>query len=113
MWPGRPVRIAISALIYQKPVSAEGRFGPVGANLGQGAVPFEFNVSAFNQMNLQLNGSAENLLVAPRINGTLDVAEFSPRKLFAEIGQSLPPPPTPGCWSAWRSRPLSRPRPRP
>jgi AsmA protein len=87
----RPVRIAISALIHQKPVSAEGRFGPVGANLGQGAVPFEFKVSAFNQMNLQLNGSAENLLVAPRINGTLDVTEFSPRKLFAEIGQYLPP----------------------
>lgn len=86
----RPVRIAISALIYQKPVSAEGRFGPVGANLGQGAVPLELQVSAFNQMNLQLNGSVENLLVAPRVNVALDVAEFSPRKLFAEIGQSLP-----------------------
>jgi AsmA protein len=86
----RPVRIAISALIHQKPVSAEGRFGPVGANLGQGAVPFEFNVSAFNQMNLQLKGSAENLLVAPRVNVTLEVAEFSPRKLMAEIGQAPP-----------------------
>jgi AsmA protein len=86
----RPVRIAISALIHQKPVSAEGRFGPVGANLGQGAVPFEFKVNAFNQMNLQLNGSVENLLVAPRVNVTLNVAEFSPRKLMAEIGQALP-----------------------
>ncbi len=87
----RPVRIAISALIHQKPVSAEGRFGPVGANLGQGAVPFEFKVSAFNQMNLQLKGSAENLLVAPRVNVTLDVTEFSLRKFFAEIGRPLPP----------------------
>ena len=87
----RPVRISISALINQKPVSAEGRFGPVGANLGQGAVPLELSVSAFNQMNLQLKGSVENLLVAPRVNVTLDVAEFSPRKLFAEIGQPLPP----------------------
>ena len=86
----RPVRIAISALIHQKPVSAEGRFGPVGANLGQGAVPFEFKVSAFNQMNLQLKGSVENLLVAPRVNVTLEVAEFSPRKLMAEIGQAPP-----------------------
>ena len=86
----RPVRIAISALIHQKPVSAEGRFGPVGANLGQGAVPLDFKVSAFNQMNLQLKGSAENLLVAPRVNVTLDVAEFSPRKLMAEIGQAPP-----------------------
>ena len=87
----RPVRITLSALIHQKPVSADGRFGPVGANLGQGAVPFEFMISAFNQMNLQLNGSAENLLVAPRVNVTLDVTEFSPRTLFAEIGQPLPP----------------------
>lgn len=87
----RPVRISISALVDQKPVSAEGRFGPVGANLGQGTLPLELKVSAFNQMNLQLNGSVENLLVAPRINVSLDVAEFSPRKLLAEIGQSLPP----------------------
>jgi len=92
----RPVRVTISALVHQKPVSAEGRFGPVGANLGQGAVPFEFNVSAFNQMNLQLNGSAENLLVAPRVNVTLDVAEFSPRKLFAETGHFLPATADPG-----------------
>jgi AsmA protein len=42
-------------------------------------------------MNLQLNGSAENLLVAPRVDVTLDVAEFSLRKFFAEIGQPLPP----------------------
>ena len=86
----RPVRITISALINQKPISADGRFGPVGANLGQGAVPLELKVSAFNQMNLQLNGSVENLLVAPRVNVTLDVAEFSPRKLMSEIGQALP-----------------------
>jgi AsmA protein len=86
----RPVRVAISALADQKPVAAEGRFGPVGANLGQGAVPFEFKVSAFNRMNLQLNGSAENLLAAPRVNFALDVAEFSPRKLMAELGQALP-----------------------
>jgi AsmA protein len=66
----RPVRITISALIHQKPVSAEGRFGPVGANLGQGTVPVELKVSAFNQMNLQLKGSVENLLVAPRANVT-------------------------------------------
>ena len=95
----RPVRIALSALIHQKPVSAEGRFGPVGANLGQGAVPLEFKVSAFNQMNLQLNGSAENLLVAPRVDATLDVAEFSPRKLMAEIGQPLPPTADPRVWT--------------
>jgi AsmA protein len=86
----RPVRISISALIHQKPVSAEGRFGPVGPHLGQGAVPLELQVSAFNQMNLQLKGSVENLLVAPRVNVTLDVAEFSPRKLMAEMGQALP-----------------------
>ena len=40
----RPVRFAFSALVDQKPVSAEGRFGPVGANLGQGAVPLELKV---------------------------------------------------------------------
>ena len=86
----RPVRFSFSASVNQRPVSAEGRFGPVGANLGQGAIPLELKVDAFGQLKLQVKGSVENLLAAPLARLTVDVTEFSPRKLFAEIGQSLP-----------------------
>lgn len=86
----RPVRFSFSASVNQRPVSAEGRFGPVGANLGQGAIPLELKADAFGQLKLQVKGSVENLLAAPLARLTVDVTEFSPRKLFAEIGQSLP-----------------------
>lgn len=86
----RPVRFSFSAPFNQKPMSAEGRFGPVGANIGQSAVPLELRADAFGQLKLQLKGSVENLLAAPVANVSLEVAEFSPRKLAAEIGQSLP-----------------------
>jgi AsmA protein len=87
----RPVRVSFSASFNQKPISAEGRLGPVGANIGQAAVPLEFKADAFGQLKLQIKGSVENLLAAPLASVGLEAAEFSPRKLAAAIGQPLPP----------------------
>jgi AsmA protein len=86
----RPVRFVLSASVDAQTVSAEGRFGPVGTNLGQGAIPLEVKVDAFGQLKLQLKGTVENLLAVPLASLAVDVTEFSPRKLFADIGQSLP-----------------------
>ncbi|MGE5258036.1 MAG: AsmA family protein [Hyphomicrobiales bacterium] len=86
----RPVRFSFSAAVNQKPVSAEGRFGPAGQNLAKGAVPLEVKVDAFSQLKLQIKGTVENLLGAPLANLTVEAAEFSPRKVLADIGQSLP-----------------------
>lgn len=86
----RPVRFSFSASFNQKPLSAEGRFGPVGANIGQGAVPLEVKAEAFDQLKLQIKGTVENLLAAPRASLAVEASEFSPRKLFAEIGRPLP-----------------------
>ena len=86
----RPVRFSFSASFNQKPLSAEGRLGPVGKNIGLSAFPLEVKADAFGQLKLQVKGSVENLLTAPLASVTLEVAEFSPRKLAAEIGQSLP-----------------------
>ena len=86
----RPVRFTFSASVNQKPVSAEGRFGPAGPDFGKGAVPLEVKADAFGQLKLQIKGAVENLLAAPLASVTVEAAEFSPRKLLAEIGQSLP-----------------------
>jgi AsmA protein len=87
----RPVRLTLSATVNQKPIAAEGRFGPVGKNPGQGAVPLELTADAFAQLKLKIKGTVENFLVAPLARIEVEVAEFSPRRLLAEIGQSLPP----------------------
>jgi AsmA protein len=86
----RPVHLTFSALVNQLPVSAEGRLGPVGANLGQGAIPVELKAAALGQLNLQLKGTVENVLVAPSAAVTIEVAEFAPRKLLSDIGQTPP-----------------------
>jgi len=87
----RPVRLTFSAAVNQKPLSAEGRFGPLGKIPGQGPVPLELTAEAFGQLKLKVKGTAENLLVAPLARIEMEVAEFSPRGLLAVIGQSLPP----------------------
>jgi AsmA protein len=87
----RPVHLSLSAAVNQKPVSAEGRFGPVGKNLGAGAVTVELTADAFAQLNLKVKGTVENFIAAPLASVTVEVTEFSPRKLLAAIGQSLPP----------------------
>lgn len=83
----RPVRLTLSAKVNQKPISAEGRFGPVGKS----PVPLELTAEAFTQLKLKLKGTLENVLAAPLARVEVDVAEFSPRRLLAEIGQPLPP----------------------
>ncbi|MFO7709401.1 MAG: AsmA family protein [Desulfobacterales bacterium] len=87
----RPVQISMNAAFNQKPISARGRIGPVGQNLGKGQVPVEATVEAAGQFKLRVKGFLENLLAGPRADLTVDVAEFSPRKLMAEFGQSPPP----------------------
>lgn len=86
----RPVRWTLSAAVNQKPVSAEGRFGPIGRNLGREGVPLELTADAFGQLRLKAKGTVANLLVAPQARIEVEVAEFSPRRLFAEIGRPLP-----------------------
>jgi AsmA protein len=87
----RPVRMTLSAKIDQKPLSAEGRFGPLGRSPGMGAVPLELAAEAFGQLKLKVRGNLENLLAAPLARIDVEAAEFSPRRLLAEIGRPLPP----------------------
>lgn len=86
----RPVEFSLSAAVNRKPVSAQGRFGPVGENIGKGKVPVDLTVEAAGQLKLLVKGTLENLLAGPRAEVAIDVAEFSPRKLLAEFGQSPP-----------------------
>jgi AsmA protein len=92
----RPVTLALSATLNGKPIAVEGRVGPVGKNLGQGAVPVELTAELFKQLNVRLKGGLENVLAAPRARLAVEVAEFSPRRLLAELGQAAPATADPG-----------------
>jgi len=86
----RPVRLTFSALVDQKPISIEGSVGPLGQSLQAGSIPLDLSLKALEQLVMRLKGSLENPLTNPGVNMDIEIAEFSPRKLVAALGQEFP-----------------------
>ena len=86
----RPVKLTFSALVDQKPISIEGSVGPIGQGFQAKTIPIELSLKALKQLAMQLKGSLENPLTNPGVNLDIEIAEFSPRKLVAELGQEFP-----------------------
>lgn len=86
----RPVRLTFSALVDQKPISIEGSVGPIGQGFQVETIPIELSLKALKQLVVRLKGSLENPLTNPGVNLDIEVAEFSPRALVAELGQEFP-----------------------
>ncbi|UCF90419.1 MAG: AsmA family protein [Desulfobacterales bacterium] len=86
----RPIQLAFSALVDERPVSLEGTVGHVGQPIGQGIVPLDFSISALDELKLRVKGNIANPVTNPAIDVALDLAEFSPRKLSAALGQPFP-----------------------
>jgi len=86
----RPVKLAFSAQLDQKPLSLEGVVGPVGSGLKEGKIELDLTLKALEQLVLRLKGNLENLAMSPGVDLDLDIAEFSPRKLMSELGQEFP-----------------------
>ena len=86
----RPVKLAFSALVDQKPVSIEGSVGPLGQGFQTAAIPIDLTLKALKQLVIQLKGSLDNPLTNPGVNLDIDISEFSPRKLVAELGLEFP-----------------------
>ena len=85
----RPVQFNFSAVLDSQPVSIQGSVGPVG-NVQQGSIPMDLSLTALNELSLRLKGVLENPAVSPGVELDLNVAEFSPRKMAAALGQTFP-----------------------
>jgi len=86
----RPVKMSFSALMDQKPLSLEGTIGPLGQGLKSPSVPVDLSLKALKQVALNIKGAVLNPLTSPGVDINLEIAEFSPRKLMAELGQEFP-----------------------
>ncbi len=86
----RPVTLTFSALIDQKPFSLEGSVGPLGQGFQIETIPMDLSLKALKQLAMRLNGSLANPLTNPGVDMDIEIAEFSPRELVAELGQEFP-----------------------
>jgi AsmA protein len=86
----RPVKMTFSALMDQKPLSMEGTIGPLGQGFKAQTIPVDLSLNALKQLALRLKGSLLNPLISPGVDIDIEIAEFSPRKLVAALGQEFP-----------------------
>ena len=85
----RPVQLKFSAVLDRQPVSIQGSVGPVG-KLQQESVPMDLSLTALNELTIRLKGALKNPAVSPGVEVDLNVAEFSPLKMAAGLGQTFP-----------------------
>ncbi len=85
-----PVALKFSALIDQQPISIEGSVGPLAQGLQIGDIPVDLSLKALKLLAMRLKGSLENPLTNPGVDMDVEIAEFSPRKLAAALGQEFP-----------------------
>ena len=86
----KPIRIVLSALLDKKPLSLEGRLGPLGKEPGKGPLPLNLVVKALDQLDVKLEGKVVDPAIKPQFDLTLQVSPFSPRKLMAALTQPFP-----------------------
>jgi AsmA protein len=86
----KPVKMAFSALLDGKPVSAKGTVGPVGKTIGRQPIAFDLTVETLKQLTVMLKGQVNNPLADPSANLSVTVSEFSPRRLMDALGAALP-----------------------
>lgn len=86
----RPVKLVFSAQMDKQPLSLEGSVGPVASGLEGGSVPMDLSVKALKELSMRLKGGLENPTTTPSVDVGIEVAEFSPRKLIAALGQTFP-----------------------
>ena len=84
----RPIGLTLSARMDDKPVAVNGTVGPIGQDPGKATIPVNLDVKALSDLALTLKGTVVSPADNPRADLTVNIAEFSPRKLLAQLGQS-------------------------
>ena len=84
----RPIGLTFSARLDDKPISIDGTLGPVGQDPGKSTIPLDITLKAFSELSLSVAGTIASPAENPRADISIDVADFSPRKLLEELGQT-------------------------
>jgi len=85
-----PVPITFSAVVDGKPVSMEGKIGPVGKQPGKGPIPFDIALGGLGEITARLKGRIQEPTTAPEVDLDLRIEPFSPRKVMSALNQPFP-----------------------
>lgn len=86
----KSIAVAFGAKVDGKPVSLTGTVGPVGQNPGAEDIDFDVMAKALDQLTVFLRGRLIKPITEQKIDLTVDLMPFSPKKLFAALDQSVP-----------------------
>ncbi|MFC1567396.1 AsmA family protein [Thermodesulfobacteriota bacterium] len=86
----RPVQLLLAARLDEKPLSIQGKVGPLGDEFGKEAIPVDLSIKALDQLETNLKGRIIDLTAKPRFDFEVQMSPFSPRKLSAALGRKFP-----------------------
>jgi len=86
----RPIHIVFSAQVDGRPLSIEGKVGPLGRDLGKGVIPVDLSLEALKQVQVRLKGSITDAASNLRFDMSIEALPFSPRKITAAMGREFP-----------------------
>lgn len=84
----RPIRLMLTALLDNQPLSVEGFVGPVGKDFGNAKIPMDVTLKAFKELSVSLKGNV--VTATQQFDLGLQVNPFSPRKVFSAMGKPFP-----------------------
>jgi AsmA protein len=85
----RAIRVALSGKAVGHPFSLEGELGPVGRELGTGAIPLNLAIRAAKELNVNVTGTLVDPATHPQFELAFETDLFSPKKLLAALGQAF------------------------
>ena len=85
-----PIKLALSAKLDDKPISLEGKVGPVGKDPGKGTIPLDLVLKALTELDISVKGKIVDATSRQQFDMAIQVSPFSPRKLFTALGQEFP-----------------------
>lgn len=86
----KSIDITLGAKVDGKPVSVTGTAGPVGKNPGAADIDLDLMVKVLDQLALSLKGRLIKPMTEQAVDLAVDLAPFSPKKLFVSLDQPFP-----------------------
>lgn len=84
-----PIFFVISARVEGHSLSIDGNVGPLGNFMRKGIIPLDLTANVLEQLDVKLKGNVKDAVTDFHFNLSIDVPQFSPKKLMAAAGKKM------------------------